>query len=265
MHPRETLATLLWADLTPQQARKNFRKVLYTLQHFLSDVTGPDVPPLLLIKQDWIAINSTTELHLDIAVFEQAYALAQQKMGTRLDAQAAQILTDAVQLYEGELLTGLYDDWCLYERERLENMYLELLHILMVYAEAGQAYEQAISYGLEILRHDGANERTYYDLMRLYYCSGNRTAALHQYEHCVAALEKELGVRPCKTTRLVYEQICRDEFALPPGDPDTSNPHRQLSAYAEAHHQLQQIHKELQATLNQVQEKIYFVERLMQS
>lgn len=263
MHPREILATLLWPDLRPIQARKNLRKVLYTLQRLLGHVVGPH-PPLLVIEQDWIAINPHVELQLDIAMFEQVYQLSQQKAGGTLDAQTAQQISSAVQLYEGELLTGLYSDWCLLEREQLENMYFELLRTLMLHAESEHAYEQAITYGHQILRQDRANERTYCDLMRLYYLSGNRTAALHQYEHCVDALADELGVKPSKHTRLLYEQICQDDFGLTP-KPEPSDARPKPDPQTTAHMHLQQVHEELQTILKQVQDEIHRVDRLLQS
>lgn len=265
-HPREALATLLWPELPPAHGKKNLRKVLCTLQHLLTDAVGPGDPPLLLIEHDWLALNPARELQLDVAAFEQAYALAQQYEGD-LDTKTAQVIATAVALYEGELLTGLYADWCLYERERLENMYFELQHTLMAYAEHRHAYKQAIAHGLEILRHDRANERAHRDLIRLYYLIGDRSAALHQYEHCVATLATELGVGPCKCTESLYRQICRDERAMLSATPDvddTAWQHMQR-ADPQTRSYLQQIHAELQRVLQQVQDEIQRVEGLLKS
>ncbi len=57
-----------------------------------------------------------------------------------------------------------------------------------------------------------ARESTHRRLMRLYYRAGDRTAALRQYDHCVAALNEELGVKPSRLTVEVYNQIRLDEF-----------------------------------------------------
>ena len=35
-------------------------------------------------------------------------------------------------VYRGDLLEGCYQDWCLFERERLQNAYLAMLDKLMV-------------------------------------------------------------------------------------------------------------------------------------
>ena len=54
-------------------------------------------------------------------------------------------------------------------------------------------------------------ERTHRRMVRIYYKSGERTAALRQYERCVEALNDELGVEPARETVELYEQICNDQ------------------------------------------------------
>ncbi len=83
---------------------------------------------------------------------------------------------------------------------------------LMEYCEKRQEYERALLYGVRILRHEPARERTHRSLMRLLYMSGDRTAALRQYERCVAALRAELEVEPGRPTRALCEQIRVDEL-----------------------------------------------------
>jgi hypothetical protein len=39
-----------------------------------------------------------------------------------LNEAQAQLLKDAVNLYCGDLLEGWYQDWCLFERERLQSI-----------------------------------------------------------------------------------------------------------------------------------------------
>jgi two-component SAPR family response regulator len=93
-----------------------------------------------------------------------------------------------VALYHGDLLEDWFQDWCLYERERLQNIYLAALDKLMDYCEASRDYDAGLAYGTRILRHDLARERTHRRLMRLYYLAGDRTSALRQYDRCVQIL-----------------------------------------------------------------------------
>ena len=208
-HPRETLAGLLWGDSSTDRSKKYLRQSLWHLHAALEagETTNRHV---LLVEHDWVQLNLHSELSLDVAEFEQAFTTTQGVPGKGLDRPHAQMLKDAVELYKGDLLDGWYQDWCLFERERLQNMYLHMLDKLMSYSQEHQEYEAGQGYGSTILRYDRASERTYRRLMHLQYMAGDRTGALRQYERCVAALNEELGVKPERRTKALYENIRAD-------------------------------------------------------
>ena len=141
---------------------------------------------------------------------QSSFNLVQGVRGRELDDDRARLLEDAVALYRADLLEACYEDWCIYERERLQNMFLAMLDKLMSYCESHNRYENGLQHGARILAFDRAREHTHRRLMRLQYLAGNRTGALRQYERCVAALQEELGVKPAKRTTELYEQIRAD-------------------------------------------------------
>jgi len=65
-----------------------------------------------------------------------------------------------VNIYQGNLLEAWYQDWCLYERERLQKLFLAMLDMLMDYCEAPQDYETGRTFGNRILQDDRAREHT---------------------------------------------------------------------------------------------------------
>ncbi|HEU4391593.1 MAG TPA: BTAD domain-containing putative transcriptional regulator, partial [Blastocatellia bacterium] len=148
-HSREALASLLWGDTSTAQSRKYLRKALWQLQNGLKTLGGGDAP-LLLVDQEWIGLDGLSELWLDVAAFEEAYAAAGDTPGHKLDPTEAGALEKAAALYSGDLLLGWYQDWCLYERERLQNMYLMILDKLIGYCDANRKYEAGLAYGSTI-------------------------------------------------------------------------------------------------------------------
>ena len=210
--PREVLAGLFWGDNSTDQSKKHLRQTLWQLQSALDRKNEPLNGNLLTVDADWVDLHSGDDLWLDVAAFEEAFTPVQDIQGRDLSPEKAQELELAVQLYHGDLLEGWYEDWCLFERERLQNIYLAMLDKLMGYCEANKQYESGIVYGIRILFFDRAREHTHRHLMRLQYLAGNRTAALRQYERCTLALEEELGVKPAKFTLALYEQIRDDHF-----------------------------------------------------
>jgi len=212
-HPRELLANLLWGDSPTVQSKRYLRQALWKLQTALERKAGETNGQLLCVEPDSVDLNSRN-LWLDVAAFEQAYTPVQDVQGRDLDVERARNLQGAVQLYQGDLLEGWYQDWCLYERERLQNIYLAMLDKLMYYCEEHKEFETGIVYGTRILFFDRASEHTHRQLMRLKYLAGNRTGALRQYESCTVALEEELSVKPAQSTIALYEQIRADQLQL---------------------------------------------------
>lgn len=210
-HSREQLATLLWRDNAPSQAKQYLRQVLWQLQSEL-DETGTVGQEILSVDADWIELNRAADFWLDVEAFERAYKSVQGVSGRLMDSTTAASLQKSVALYRGDLLEACHQDWCILERERLHNIYLAMLDKLVGYCEATQAYESGMAFGWKILASDRAHERTYQRLMRLNYFAGNRTAALRLFTQCAEILHQELAVKPSERTVHLYRRIQADEL-----------------------------------------------------
>ena len=228
-HSREALASLLWADTSTEKSKKYLRQALWHLHAALNSDNGNGTD-VLLVDHDWLTLNPCCNLWTDVADFERAFAGAEGIAGRQLDTEKALALKDAVSLYNDDLLPGYYQDWILFERERLQNMYLLMLDKLIVYLQFRGDYEVAQGYAATILRYDPARERTHRQLMHLYSLAGDRTSALRQFERCVQALKQELGVRPERKTVELYERIKSDQMGrTESSDNNFSTPHKATS------------------------------------
>jgi DNA-binding SARP family transcriptional activator len=211
-YPREALAEQLWGDAAGSPPRKQLRQTLWQLQRALQPGEAPGHPAVLLVEGESIRIHPDADVWCDAVAFEQACGRARDRAGGTLDLTSFEALQATAALYEGDLLAGCYRDWCLYERERLQNLYVLLLHKLIEYCLASGRYEAGVAYGERVLEYERAHERTYRQLMRLYYFADDRTAAIRQYQRCVRALADELGVQPAARTTTLYEQIRTDRL-----------------------------------------------------
>ena len=260
--PRETLASILWPETTTTQSKKNLRQALWQLQSALGSQIEPIHVRLLLVDPDWVQLNSESDLWLDVSEFEQVFKLVQKTPGQEIDSTTAQLLQETVQLYQGPLLEGWYQDWCLLERERLQSMYLAVLDKLMSFTEAHYDYETGLLFGMRIMCYDRARERTHRRMTRLYYLLGDRAEALRQYERCAAALDEELGISPSKSTKALYKQIQADQLDEPPPTPTQADTSPEVPApqLLEVLGRLAQVRRSLTELQNQVQQSIQMVE-----
>lgn len=250
MHEREQLATLFWCDKSASQSKRYLRQTLWQVQSVLNQWSNP-TEHLLCVEYERIGINPAAHYWLDIASFEAAFAAVEKTPGRELSAQQVELLHSALPLYQGDLLEGWYQDWCIHERERRQNMYLSLLGKLLLYSEAQGDYASGLQCGAQILRYDRAREQTHRQLMRLHYLAGDRTAAIHQYEACIVALQEELNVGPSKKTVTLYRQICAEQLNRAE-TPEEERLPLTAALSVEPMHQLAQI----QATLNCLQEQV---------
>ena len=203
---RTWLASLLWPDSTEEQAHTNLRNLLYKLRQAL-----PESDRYLSVDRHTILWQSDGSWTLDVLDFEQAVARAEQAEQEDNHAALRLALEQAVELYRGDLLPDCYDEWILPERDRLSQLFLDVLEWLLCLREQEGDYQGAIRIAQRLQREDPLQEATYRHLMRLYAASGNRAAAVRTYQRCVAVLERELAVEPGPATRQVYVQLIQSE------------------------------------------------------
>src|SRR6476660_276690 len=125
--PREALPALLWGDTSTDRPRNSLLKAWWHLQTLFRAHVPAEADQLLLVEDNWVQLNTGSEIWLDVAVLEETFVALKDKPGWQMDAKEKDVAQTAVQAYRGELLEGSYQDWCLFERERLQNMYLAML------------------------------------------------------------------------------------------------------------------------------------------
>lgn len=225
-HTRETLAELLWGDMPDTKAKRNLSKALSILRK----VVGPEH---LIIDRQSAAINQDASYWLDVTQFQTIIEESD-------PAEAMETLRQAVEWYRGDFLEGLtirdavsFEEWMLNEREHLRELMLRALDTLVThYTEQGR-YETGIDYANRLLDLDPWRESAHRQLMALLARSGQRNAALAQYDTCRQVLAEAFGVEPTTETTAIYERLkATDE---PPPHNLPSQPNTFVGRTAELH------------------------------
>jgi DNA-binding SARP family transcriptional activator len=216
-HTREQVATVFWGDNPSPVARKNLRNALWRLsQAFRS--AGASLEDLITLQEDCIAFTGIDTYQLDIDEFEKAARFNLAHTSPDLSVEQVSLLERAAELYKGDLLEGVYEDWCLYERERFRLAFLNILVRLMEHHGDNGNYDRGLDYGQRILLLDPTRERVHRQVMMIHWLSGNREAALLQYRTCCDILQRELSLKPTQETQHLYEMILRSSSPAGRGD-----------------------------------------------
>jgi DNA-binding SARP family transcriptional activator len=206
-HNREQLAEMFWGEHSTVDSKRYLRKILWQLQSELELVLDPSCSHLIQVEQDWLRFNGYGNVRIDVLEFERLITTISGKPGEELDEQTFHVAQEMEDFYRGDLLEGWYQDWCIFERERLKDAYIALVDKLMAYCEAHSNYERGIHFGWKLLAMDRAHESTYQRMIRLFINSGDRISALRVFEACREALKNEFDIEPGKTTLDLYELI----------------------------------------------------------
>jgi predicted ATPase/DNA-binding SARP family transcriptional activator len=203
--PREQLCYLFWPDQPDATAR---RSLAHLLTHLRRALPAPD---LLIASNDQVGLSSAWA---DTADFERLIA-------TAAPHERAGALQQAAGLVHGPFLAGFslpdrpeFDEWATQERQLWERRFLETLAALVEHHTARGDYSAAIDAAQRYLAVDELAEEIHRRLIQLHALSGDRSAALRQFERCSVTLDRELGVSPLPETRAVYEAALAGEFKI---------------------------------------------------
>jgi DNA-binding SARP family transcriptional activator len=268
LHRREHLASIFWGDQPNQLARKSLRNTLWRLRNSFNTV-GIVVEDYLTINEDTVTFINSSSYWLDIAIFEDCINRYQEIPPRSLSKDQVLQLEEAANLYTGDLLESVYQDWCLYDRERLRIMLLNLLNKIMVYHGLTGNYESGIECGKRILSFDSTREKIHRQLMWLYMLAGDRTASIAQYKQCCQVLLDELGISPMEETKSLFELIVNNPAQIKNWSdqgrinlPSVSDDLEQFQSQPLLEHTINKLHR-LQKMIEETGDELQLLENLI--
>ena len=196
---RAFLANLFWHDVDERQAQDSLRHALSTLRKALN----PGGADLLRARGSGVELDAAAVV-TDVARFRACIA-----------AGTPAALAEAIDLYSGDLLTDFsvnaepFEAWLRDEREGLREALLKAFDA-SIDQQAADTPEIACETARRCLKIEPTWEGAHRWLMRLHAKQGRRSAALRQYQQCVATLRGELAAQPSRETQLLYQEILRD-------------------------------------------------------
>ncbi len=203
--PREVVATMFWPEGDQQHALACLRRTLASLNARL--------PGWIEADRESLSLKRTEKLWVDVETFRQlaSKVLAHCRDESQICDSCRSVLEQALRLRRGDFLEGLiigdaseFDDWQFFERDALRRELIDVIGRLTA-AYTGKCYwGAAIESAHKWLRLDPLDERASRALMDLYARSGQRSAALRQFE----VLRQHLADQQSRTPEPQTVQLC---------------------------------------------------------
>ncbi len=207
-HHRNTLATLLWPELPQKEARANLRRELCLLNHAL-DFS-------MEFQKEIVSLSQRQEIWLDVNQFLQKLAWVElEKENPEISSSTLiDALVESVTLYRGDFLTGFtlpncldFDEWQFFQSENLRQSLGNALEMLVKLYIRVNNYHSALHYARRWVSFNILHEPAHFYLMSLFMKTGQKSAALRQYEIYSRILSKELNITPSDEMTGLYHDI----------------------------------------------------------
>ncbi len=190
---RTRLAGTLWPEQSDTQARHSLSDALYRLRQVASEAGG----------SEWLAANDET-------IWLEAVRVDVDEFGRLSQSDQIESLEKAIELYSGDLLLDLYEEWVSAPRLEYRDKYLALLETLTESFQAKNELRPALHYARRLVMAEPFREYSQQIYLRLLGRLGRRTEAIAHYEHLRHLLQTELAVEPLPETQAVVAAIQRE-------------------------------------------------------
>ncbi len=193
--PDERLTDLFWGELEGDRAQAN----LYSALTYIRKAVGEN--DVVQHQRGRCRFNPDVPHRVDFLEFERQVSIG-------LARRAPTSLQAAVELYRGDLLENLPDDWVRPYRRRLRELAVRALEVMLELAAGQDA--RCLSLAEQLLSIDRCHQGAYQELMRLWSRAGQPERVTRLYWACQEALEQELHMAPSAETTRLFQELTAD-------------------------------------------------------
>ncbi len=202
---RERLIDSLWPDAAPRQGRERLKVTVYFLRQQLRQA---GIRQEVIGMVDGAYFLRREEIWIDVDAFESRVREGRTMEREHRLVEALRCYEDAQDLYRGDYFEeDPYADWCAEERERLRELYLDMLgRTAEAYVVQGD-YAEAALVCRKALAREPCRESMHRVLMGCLAQLGRLDEALAQFDRCGQVLARELGVEPMPETKRLHREL----------------------------------------------------------
>ena len=186
---RDELCGLLWCDDKEEIAKKNLRNAIYKIKKCFDDEI------LLSPDKSIVMLNPNITIKSDIQDFERDN-------------------NDFMNIYKGDFLQGFFvkgsqefEDWIFLIREQYKEQFVRKIYDKIQSSLKEKDISKIESYCKKLIELNEFDEKAYRTLIKYYKSIKYYKQAIDVYNKLSSILSKELGIKPDKKTRALFNEI----------------------------------------------------------
>lgn len=195
--PRSYLAGLLWPESNDHQAAGSLRATVFKVRHQLPGLLSDTLEPVGLAQ----------DVVIDLRTLRQSAELA--RTGRYIEPGLDEVL------YTAELLPGWYEDWVIFEQERLRAFRVSTLEAIAAQYLRRNEPDFALAAAQQAAALEPLRESAQVLMVRAQIETGNTAAAHRTLEEFRRRLRDELGLEPSGRLKAAVGGSAGDLLGLP--------------------------------------------------
>ena len=199
---RRSIAFIFWPDSTEKQALANLRNLLHQIRKVLPQAVG-----FIQLTNKTLKWNISSSCEIDLVTFEELTGKVDEAKIRDDSNRKLHLLTQAINLYKGDLLPDCYDPWIDIHRDRLIRKYHKALHEAILMLEVQRDYTTALQYNRMWTLSEPDNENAWHQLIQLYAHNNDIPGVMKSFNQYSEIISNEFNLKPSPKIRKLYNQI----------------------------------------------------------
>jgi two-component SAPR family response regulator len=205
---KDVLIEAFWPDDDPASVEKNFHPTISHIRKALNSRQSLK-QNFIIFREGAYQLDPELSYSIDTEDFERLIADAEAAK-KRKDAETfRRSLESAFEIYRGEFMSGVYDDWAEDRRAYYAEQYDRVVSALAKLAFNEKRWSTALKFAQTIVKADPFREDMHRLMMKVLAAQSKPAAVRKQFEGLKATLGAELGIEPAAETRRLYQELMR--------------------------------------------------------
>lgn len=209
--PVDELIDAVWGTTVPSSARGILRTYIHRLRKALDT---PTAPPAIASAGHGYQFVVARDAVLDTDVFRGLVTRAERVLLAGDSKEGAEILREALGLWQGPALSGIRGEYADARRHSLDDQRLSAEALLTTAEIELGSHALAVGRLTGLVSENPLDERFRELLMLALYRSGRQAAALATYRDVQELLARELGVDPGPGLQAMFQRVLRADSGL---------------------------------------------------
>jgi ATP/maltotriose-dependent transcriptional regulator MalT/DNA-binding SARP family transcriptional activator len=209
---REILIELLWPEGNYKKTNKRFNVAMSSLRKLLEPELKPRSPSSYVMRQkETFSLHTGDGGKVDVEEFYRELELGNKSGKTDPEISLMHYL-NAESCFNGPFLVeDPYVDWCIKERETLNEKYLHVLLKIIQFYDRKKDFLKCIEYANKYLSVDNYSEDIFRKLMLFHSMTGNISNVKKTFEKCEINIVEKLECPLSQETLDLYNRLIQNK------------------------------------------------------